>query len=708
MHSISVVLGGTIPVQSSIIDVQQAIQQAVTNGTLFGQINISGVEVRFSALQQLPILSVPLVTSYVQVSGSTSCTQEENFADLRSAAIETHAAALGIATERFTETIVTTEGKTYNFTFRVQISSLSEYVNARFLSQSRDAKDENGTLKFVAGSCSFLSASDASLSTSTSSKFAGAVPWFILVIIGCALLLLLVGVVVAYQRGERQARRNDSQMVLPHDLDNSVSSPSDDDFTVEQYAASHYYPQDPDYVESGELRPLRDNSSVAYLHDVSGADTAAYGAAIQYLETLKLGAIDEHKTDDSQVPFQLEADAVTEDRSYMDIAAHKKKSKRERRAPPTSNIDIGPSVSEEETPITWADEVRQEEQTYSSLAMKHLALAPTDSLSQTDLAELTLCCSGATRSAVSSLGLHARHVENYTALDSVFRKILAEYHGVGEDFTHRNSWELPEQLGGKTIGEQSIPKEAQVMLQLKGYRNFSCFPLSPAMTEADRREVEDTFVGALTKFQEVSQCKGRYYSLTEDSAFFPDSATLKELRAKRLIFPTPKDGPEGSVKSQIVADWPCGRGSFVTEDENIIVWVGGEDHFKVAMRLESESIAHSFSELNRIVTAIEHSTGVPLARSDKYGVLTCCPSRVGPALTCQCSIFLPRLRGVKPETAIGICMSYGIKFKYSEESSFAELISEGLLCQTEAELASGVRECIVSLFDLYGVERDAI
>ena len=41
-------------------------------------------------------------------------------------------------------------------------------------------------------------------------------------------------------------------------------------------------------------------------------------------------------------------------------------------------------------------------------------------------------------------------------------------------------------------------------------------------------------------------------------------------------------GP-GSVATELNADWPIGRGTFVSDDKSLVVWIGGDDHIKVVV-----------------------------------------------------------------------------------------------------------------------------
>jgi arginine kinase len=712
VYNVGAVVALTLPATASEGDVRAAIEEAVQNGTVVAAVGSTEV----SVTQSLPIVGTALTTHYVQTGGTDACLLPENAAAMQTAALDAHVAVLGIPADRFVGVGITITPKGYTFAFQIFARTLGDYVGTRSVSDTRAQQDEGGGLKLVRGGCKFLSSADPAASTTSSpaSKDSGSFTGVVYVIAAACVLVLIVVVAITIKRQQRQALVSEIHM-QPNQWQskhggaggNLAASSADDDFLVQQYAASHFYPEqelDPDYVVPGE----KDGTISDYAHDAPAIDSSAYASAIQYLETLQLDQA--FATGGTHAGSPMEPDSIVEDRAYMDIAAVNRRSKREH----VPTMDFGTeriavsSATATGSLTTWAEEVVHQKEAFASLAAKYLAAANTDALTLEDTAELALCCSGGTRAAVATLGLHARHVDNYTRLDAVFRKVLAEWHGVGDEFKHQNSWELTLPVGaGATT---AVSKAAKTTVQLKAYRNFSTFPLSPAMTAAHRRGVEDTFVGVLAKFLKAADRTGRYYSLTEGSPYAADAATLDGLRAKKLMFPSLGSGSDdGSVKAQITADWPTGRGIFVSDDEQLVVYIGGEDHVKVVLTEHAaDSIARVFTELVDIISAMETATKVPLAHSDKYGYLTCCPSRVGPALVCQCSIFLPRLEQRDTDSAVRICTSYGATFKYSSNSHFAELVSEGHLCQTEAELASNVRDCITALFDLYGEEREAL
>lgn len=118
-------------------------------------------------------------------------------------------------------------------------------------------------------------------------------------------------------------------------------------------------------------------------------------------------------------------------------------------------------------------------------------------LSPGDAARLRLCCGGAARPAVADLGLHARLGTDYDKFDFLFGGILADWCGFSEGFRHRNSWN-PE-LG--TVAPTAMTSACDLAVRLSAYRNVNGVPLSPAMTPADRRTVENMFASSLKRFQ---------------------------------------------------------------------------------------------------------------------------------------------------------------------------------------------------------------
>ena len=110
----------------------------------------------------------------------------------------------------------------------------------------------------------------------------------------------------------------------------------------------------------------------------------------------------------------------------------------------------------------------------------------------------------------------------------------------------------------------------------------------------------------------------------------------------------------------------------------------------------------AFSDAEKTITAVSEAMGVHFKHSAKYGNVTVDPSRVGAALVSHTSVTLAQLTSDDVPTARAICASYGATFSMSETNRRGTVTHEGQLCQTEADLAASVHDCIVALVSRYG------
>ena len=82
------------------------------------------------------------------------------------------------------------------------------------------------------------------------------------------------------------------------------------------------------------------------------------------------------------------------------------------------------------------------------------------------------------------IGCYAVHPQDYETFSPLFRRVLAEYHGVAMDARHGNDWRLERTLDLKTLG--LLPLSIRVRVA----RNLSEFPLPAGMSRADRIALE--------------------------------------------------------------------------------------------------------------------------------------------------------------------------------------------------------------------------
>ena len=97
------------------------------------------------------------------------------------------------------------------------------------------------------------------------------------------------------------------------------------------------------------------------------------------------------------------------------------------------------------------------------------------------------------------------------------------------------------------------------------------------------------------------------------------------------------------VVAGISADWPFGRGCYVSEDKGFIVWVGEEDHMRIMCMKKGTILNEVFDRLKHSLDVIDGIDGLKFAISPHYGVVTSCPTNLGTAMRASLHIGLPKL-----------------------------------------------------------------
>lgn len=180
----------------------------------------------------------------------------------------------------------------------------------------------------------------------------------------------------------------------------------------------------------------------------------------------------------------------------------------------------------------------------------------------------------------SGMGAYAMQPSDYDRFKPFMSRILRDYHKVELTTKHVNNWDLRGVAGLPADGQLDLAELGlgALSMRVRVGRNLADFPLPGAMTAADRLALEDRMSVAFVQLQR--KFGGRYYSLTEGHKDFIDAAKYKELVEAHFMF---KDmGDDAYLASAgIASDWPVGRGCYISEDKQFIIWVGEEDHLRI-------------------------------------------------------------------------------------------------------------------------------
>lgn len=214
----------------------------------------------------------------------------------------------------------------------------------------------------------------------------------------------------------------------------------------------------------------------------------------------------------------------------------------------------------------------------------------------------------------SSIGMYAGDAESYDLFAPLLDPILKEYHGSSgphpdPDFSLDA---LPE-----------LSREAQekiISTRVRVGRNLAGFPLGPAISCTERRQVKSRITEALVCLPETIQ--GAYHSLAE-----MDEPRRQDLVARHLLF---KSKDRFLTSAGLMRDWPDARGIFLSRDEAFSVWVNEEDQLRIIAMKKGGDVTAVFRLLTEGVSAL--SRHLNFLTDPRLGFLTSCPTNLGTAM----------------------------------------------------------------------------
>ena len=268
---------------------------------------------------------------------------------------------------------------------------------------------------------------------------------------------------------------------------------------------------------------------------------------------------------------------------------------------------------------------------------------------------LKICKSG-TDNPDSGMGMYAMQPEyplltsDYEVFGELFDPVIKDYHKIQGDKKHVTNWDLSSfdsklQKLGCSDGKLDLKKLGldEVSMRVRVGRNLATFPLPGAMNQQDRVDLENRMVEAFENLIQDPAFGGTYYSLTPTNKYHIDDAKYQELVKKHIMF---KDMSADSYLNSagISNDWPYGRGCYVSQDEQFIVWVGEEDHLRIMCMKKGNVLNDVFDRLHSAEKIVEQYAD-KFAKSVKYGFVTSCPTNLGTGMRASVHVRLPALTG---------------------------------------------------------------
>ncbi|MEM1234426.1 MAG: phosphagen kinase [Pseudomonadota bacterium] len=279
-----------------------------------------------------------------------------------------------------------------------------------------------------------------------------------------------------------------------------------------------------------------------------------------------------------------------------------------------------------------------------NIALQSFDHAYFESLDEALQKRLLDCMNSGIENPDSEMGCYACQPTDYTELKPFFAKALAAYHKVSEDARHENDWSLD---GVDGLPEGGVLDLANLGLgalsmRVRVGRNLADFPLPGAMTRQDRVALENRMMAAFDVLIANPNYGGGYHSLTPGNPNQISAAQYQELVDAHVMF---KDMSNDTylLAAGIAADWPHGRGCYVSDDRSFIIWVGEEDHLRIMCMERGTVLNRVFDRLKDALDVVSGIEGLAFAISEDYGVVTSCPTNLGTGMRASVHIQLPKI-----------------------------------------------------------------
>jgi len=247
----------------------------------------------------------------------------------------------------------------------------------------------------------------------------------------------------------------------------------------------------------------------------------------------------------------------------------------------------------------------------------------------------------------SVTGCYAMKPTDYEVFSKFFDAVIKDYHKPKDaNPKHVTDWDASN-VGENGILDVSKLGLDELSMRVRVGRNLKRFNLPGLMTRDERIEFEKTMLAAFEKLQEMPEYGGNIYSLTpdfngEENPNKISDEKYQELVDAHIMFKDMAADPY-LASAGISNDWPYGRGCYVSEDEQFIIWFGEEDHLRIMCMKKGTLLNEVFDRLREGLEVVESIDGIDFATSKKYGYVTSCPTNLGTGMRASVHIKLPNL-----------------------------------------------------------------
>lgn len=225
-----------------------------------------------------------------------------------------------------------------------------------------------------------------------------------------------------------------------------------------------------------------------------------------------------------------------------------------------------------------------------------------------------------------SIGIYGPDAESYETFAELFDPIIEEYHRVrlGETQTRDLNPDLD-------LEPWVDPTGLVRSVRIRAGRNLRGFALGAGIGSEERGELEQRAVEALAELE--GELRGAYHPLAGLSGEEQES-----LRKAHLLF---HQGDRFLEAAGLNRDWPQGRGIFLNEGKDFIVWVNEEDHLRIISLKPGADLLACWKLFGGALKKLEELLG--FWWNPRLGHIASCPTNLGTSLRASVHIHLPHL-----------------------------------------------------------------
>ncbi len=242
-------------------------------------------------------------------------------------------------------------------------------------------------------------------------------------------------------------------------------------------------------------------------------------------------------------------------------------------------------------------------------------------LSQADQHRLLDVMVGGLANDDASVGVYATRPEDYVEFAPHLEPVIREYHKIDGEVRQEHDWNIPT---GVYLLHKLDPSLTSVSMRARVARNVSGWNLPSSMNQEERLRFEEFMTREIFPKLPFS---GSYRSLTPGHPAVFSEAEANEMRKDHFLF-NDMTTDNHLTASGIASDWPYGRGIWLSDDREKMIWIGEEDHLRIISIVKGSDLGLVDKSLSDLLFAME-AAGVAFAEHETYGVITTCPTNMG-------------------------------------------------------------------------------